>query len=85
VPVLVKGGPVQAEVFVLRMHDCALELAGPSGPEPWYIEVGANNDPLEVVRRLAHELMDQPLLAHSTSWRSHFGTFHAPVEPPTRM
>ena len=64
-------GPVQAEVFVLRMQKSSgtLELAGPCGPDPWYIEVGANDDPVEVVRRLSSNLMGEPLLVHSTSWR----------------
>jgi len=44
-------------------------LAGPCGPDPWYIEVGADDDPVEVVRRLSHNLMGAPLLVHSTSWR----------------
>jgi hypothetical protein len=44
-------------------------LAGPCGPDPWYIEVGADDDPVEVVGRLACNLMGQPLLVHSTSWR----------------
>jgi hypothetical protein len=46
-----------------------VELAGPCGPDPWYIEVGANDDPVEVVARLSRNLMGQPLLVHSTSWR----------------
>src|SRR5438270_2548612 len=62
-------GPVQAEVFVLRMREGRPELAGPCGPDPWYIEVGANDDPVEVVTRLAANLMGTPLLVHSTSWR----------------
>ncbi len=45
------------------------ELAGPCGPDPWYIEVGADDDPLEVVGRLARNLMGAPVLVHSTSWR----------------
>jgi hypothetical protein len=44
-------------------------LAGPCGPDPWYIEVGADDDPVEVVGRLARNLMGEPLLVHSTSWR----------------
>ena len=60
---------MQAEVFVLRMHAGAIELAGPCGPDPWYVEVGADEDPVDVVRRLATNLMGAPLLAHSTSWR----------------
>lgn len=62
-------GPVQAEVFVLRMADGRIELAGPCGPDPWYVEVGAKDDPVEVVARLSRNLMGPPLLVHSTSWR----------------
>jgi len=51
------------------MKDGAAELAGPCGPDPWYIEVGAEDDPVQVVTRLATNLMGQPLLVHSTSWR----------------
>jgi hypothetical protein len=45
------------------------ELAGPCGPDPWYIEVGAEDDPVEVVSRLSRNLLGEPLLVHSTSWR----------------
>jgi hypothetical protein len=45
------------------------ELAGPGGPDPWYMEVSANDDPVEVVTRLSRNLMGDPLLVHSTSWR----------------
>jgi hypothetical protein len=62
-------GPVQAEVFVLRMRAGTPELAGPCGPDPWYIEVGPNDDPVDVVTRLSRNLMGDPLLVHSTSWR----------------
>jgi hypothetical protein len=51
------------------MHAGTPELAGPCGPDPWYIEVGASDDPVEVVSRLARNLMGAPLLVHSTSWR----------------
>ena len=44
-------------------------MAGPCGPEPWYIEVGEDDDPLDVVNRLATNLLGRPLLVHSTSWR----------------
>jgi len=54
---------------VLRLKDGVPELAGPCGPEPWYIEVGADEDPVEVVSRLSANLLGPPLLAHSTSWR----------------
>jgi len=69
VPVWATEGPVQAEVFVLRMKRGVPELAGPCGPEPWYIEVGENDDPVEVVSRLSTNLLGPPLLVHSTSWR----------------
>lgn len=53
---------------MLRLNGATPELAGPCGPEPWYIEVG-NEDPTAVVLRLATDLMGEPLLVHSTSWR----------------
>jgi hypothetical protein len=62
-------GPVQLEVFVLRMRAGMPELAGPCGPDPWYIEVTAEDDPVEVVSRLSRNLMGEPVLVHSTSWR----------------
>ena len=62
-------GPVQAEVFVLRMKEGRPELAGPCGPDPWYIELDAQDDPVEVVSRLSRNLMGEPTLVHSTSWR----------------
>jgi hypothetical protein len=46
-------GPVQVEVFVLRMRAGRPELAGPCGPDPWYIELDAQDDPVEVVSRLS--------------------------------
>jgi hypothetical protein len=45
------------------------ELAGPCGPDPWYIEVASEDDPVEVVSRLSRNLMGEPVLVHSTSWR----------------
>ncbi len=68
-PVWASEGPVQAEVFVLRLKAGVPELAGPCGPEPWYIEVGADDDPVEVVSRLSRNLLGEPRLVHSTSWR----------------
>jgi hypothetical protein len=69
VPVWSVEGPVQAEVFVLRLRSGVPELAGPCGPEPWYLEVGQDEDPVEVVKRLSTNLLGPPLLVHSTSWR----------------
>ena len=54
---------------MLRLNGPVPELAGPCGPDPWYIEVGADDDPVEVVSRLSRNLMGEPLLVHSTSWR----------------
>jgi hypothetical protein len=54
---------------VLRLDGSVPELAGPCGHAPWYIEVGADDDPVEVVARLSRSLMGEPLLVHSTSWR----------------
>jgi hypothetical protein len=65
---------VQAEAFVVRLAGAGPELAGPCGPAPWYIEIGADEDPVDVVRRLSTELMGPPLLVHSTSWRRDRGT-----------
>ena len=62
-------GPVQAEVFVVRLRGDRLELTGPCGPDAWYIESHAEDDPMEVVKRLSTNLMGLPLLVHSTSWR----------------
>ena len=45
------------------------ELAGPCGPDPWYIEMSSDDDPVEVVSRLSRNLMGEPVLVHSTSWR----------------
>jgi hypothetical protein len=56
-------------VFVVRMHGDRLELTGPCGPDPWYIESHDDDDPMEVVKRLSTNLMGPPLLVHSTSWR----------------
>ncbi len=68
-PVWATEGPVQAEVFVLRLKAGVPELAGPCGPQPWYLELGADDDPIEVVSRLSTNLLGVPLLVHSTSWR----------------
>jgi hypothetical protein len=63
------AGPVQAEVFVLRMTAHGIEMTGPCGADAWYIESHEDDDPMEVVRRLSTNLMGPPLLVHSTSWR----------------
>jgi hypothetical protein len=62
-------GPVQAEVFVVRLRDGRIELTGPDGPIPWLIELGAAEHPVEVVDRIVRGALGEPLLVHSTSWR----------------
>jgi hypothetical protein len=62
-------GPVQAEVFVVWLHGDALELTGPCGAAPWLLELGAAEHPVEVVDRIVRDVVGEPLLVHSTSWR----------------
>ena len=62
-------GPVQAEVFVIWLNGDHLELTGPDGPAPWLIELGATDHPVEVVDRLVRDVVGEPVLVHSTSWR----------------
>jgi len=62
-------GPVQAEVFVVWLNGDHLELTGPCGAAPWYIELGATDHPVEVVDRIVRNALGSPRLVHSTSWR----------------
>ena len=62
-------GPVQAEVFVLFLAESRLSLTGPCGAAPWYIEVGADEDPMAVVAATVRRVVGEPLVVHSTSWR----------------
>jgi hypothetical protein len=54
---------------VLRMTERGPELTGPDGPNAWYLEVNEDEDPMEVVDRIASLQLGPPLLVHSTSWR----------------
>jgi hypothetical protein len=80
-------GPVQVEVFVLRLGAGGLELTGPCGPDAWYLEVGEDDDPVAVVTAAARRMMGEPLLVHSTSWRRDRGSvilsFVVVVDPTT--
>lgn len=72
IEVLVSGrteGPVQAEILVLRLLAGRIELVGPCGPDPWYVEVPDDEDPVGVVDRMCRTNLGEPLLVHSTSWR----------------
>jgi len=46
-----------------------LELTGPDGPQPWLLQLGATEHPVEVVDRIVREVVGPPTLVHSTSWR----------------
>lgn len=62
-------GPVQPEVFVVWLAGDHLELTGPCGPAPWLLELGPADHPVEVVTRIVRDVIGEPLLVHSTSWR----------------
>jgi hypothetical protein len=62
-------GPVQAEVFVVWLAGDHLELTGPCGPAPWLLEIGLADHPVDVVTRIVGDVIGDPLLVHSTSWR----------------
>jgi hypothetical protein len=61
--------PVQAEIFTVWRSDDHLELTGPCGAAPWLVELGATEHPVEVVDRIVRDVVGDPLLVHSTSWR----------------
>jgi hypothetical protein len=62
-------GPVQAEVFVVWLNDGVIELTGPDGPAPWLLELGSTDHPVSVVDRIVRDVVGEPILVHSTSWR----------------
>jgi len=62
-------GPVQAEIFVLYLQDGEIRVTGPCGAEPWYVELGDVDDPVDTVTRLVRSNIGDPVVVHSTSWR----------------
>jgi hypothetical protein len=62
-------GPVQAEVFVLYLDGGRIMLTGPCGADPWLIELGADDDPVDTVSKLVRVNLGEPTVVHSTSWR----------------
>ena len=66
-------GPVQAEVFVVWLNDDRIELTGPCGAAPWLMELGEVEHPVQVVDRIVRDVVGDPLLIHSTSWRRNRG------------
>lgn len=67
-------GPVQAELFVVWLAGDHLELTGPCGPAPWILELGETDHPVEVVTRIVRDVIGEPRLVHSTSWRRDRGS-----------
>jgi hypothetical protein len=61
--------PVQAEVFVVWLDGDRIRLTGPDGPQPWLLQLGPAEHPVEVVDRIVRDVVGPPILVHSTSWR----------------
>jgi hypothetical protein len=61
--------PVQAEVFVVWLDGDVIRLTGPDGPQPWILQLGPTEHPVEVVDRIVRDVVGSPILVHSTSWR----------------
>ena len=61
--------PVQAEVFVVWLDGDRIALTGPDGPQPWLLQLGPTEHPVEVVDRIVRDTVGSPILVHSTSWR----------------
>jgi hypothetical protein len=84
-PAIDAAGPVQAEVFVVWLNGDRIELTGPCGPAPWLMELGEVEHPVEVVDRIVRDVVGDPLLIHSTSWRRDRGSvilsFVVVIEP----
>src|SRR4051794_4253980 len=62
-------GPGQAEIYVVWLHDRGLELTGPCGSARWLVELHATEHPVDVVSRIVRDVIGEPILVHSTSWR----------------
>ena len=62
-------GPVKAEVYLVWLADGSIRLGGPDGPRAWELEVGTGEHPVEAVDRIVRDVVGEPLLVHSTSWR----------------
>jgi len=62
-------GPVHAEVFILWLGEGHLNLTGPCGADPWYLEIAATEDPVTVVAEAIRRVIGEPVVVHSTSWR----------------
>jgi hypothetical protein len=85
IPIDVQG-PVTIEVFTVCRRGDGLMLTGPCGAEPWLIESGGGEHPLETAVRIIEGALPDSLLVHSTSWRFERNavilTFLAVIEEP---
>lgn len=81
-------GSVQAEVFVVWLNEDRLELTGPCGAAPWFIELGETDHPVQVVDGIVRDVVGAPRLIHSTSWRRDRGavilSFVVVIDPELR-
>src|SRR5688572_31129954 len=62
-------GPVKGEVYLVWLADGSIRLGGPDGPRAWELEVAGDEHPVEAVDRIVRDVVGEPLLVHSTSWR----------------
>ena len=56
-------------MFVVWLDHDRPMLTGPDGPQPWILQLGLMEHPVEVVDRIVRDLIGPPILVHSTSWR----------------
>ena len=62
-------GPVKAEIYLVWLADGSIRLGGPDGARAWELEIGAGEHPVEAVDRIVRDVVGEPFLVHSTSWR----------------
>lgn len=53
----------------MRLDRGCVELVGPDGGAPWYLEVDRDRHPLDAVVDSVASRIGPPRLVHSTSWR----------------
>ena len=65
----IAGTPLRAEIIVVWLNGETLELTGPTGAQPWVLDIDAADHPTDVVDRAVRQRVGEPTLIHSTSWR----------------
>ena len=68
-----EAGSLRAEIFVVWLNGETLELSGPTGAQPWVLDLDPVDHPTDVVERAVTERIGEPALLHSTSWRHEDG------------